>query len=155
MSGFKIPLDFSQGNFYEVNSISQINHDEDISIEKNIKKSIGYFLKLLISSPNGSFKPDSRFGFSLENCHFENTNSKEEIKGKRISGKSININNYAKDLEQSILLFEPRLKNVIVKTDFNKNRSKILISINGTIVDTKTEYQQELEFYIWNNNENI
>lgn len=147
MSGFNIPLDFSQGSFYEKNQISNDKNEDDI--DKNIKASINDFIRLLIVSPNGSFKPDVRFGFSLKNCQFENSNSKDEIKGKKIGGKSDNTNNYAKDLENTIKLFESRLQNLEVKTDFDKKESKIAISITGIIVDTKKEYKQDIEFHIW------
>jgi hypothetical protein len=147
MSGFKIPLDFSPGSFYEKNRRSGDKNEENI--DKTIKESITDFIKLLITSPNGSFKPDARFGFSLENCHFEATNSKDEIKGKKIVGKSDNPNNYAKDLEKTIKQFESRLQNVEIKTDFDKKLSKITISIAGIIVDTKKEYKQNIEFHIW------
>jgi len=154
MSGFKIPLEFSSiGSFYEKNRINADEKNDDF--DKNIKESISNFIKLMVSSPNGSFKPDARFGFSLKNCHFENANSKDEIKGKKIGGKSDNANNYAKDLEKAIKQFEPRLQNFEVKTDFDKKQSKISISITGLITETKKEYKQELEFHIWKNNEDI
>jgi len=150
MSGFKIPLDFSQGNIYERNHLSCDKNDET-----SIKESISDFIRLLVSSPNGSFKPDVRFGFSLKNCQFENANSKDEIKGKKIGGKSDNANNYAKDLERSIELFEPRLQNLGVRTEFDKKLAKITISITGTIVATRKEYKQDIIFHIWRKNENI
>jgi len=155
MTGFKIPLDFSHGNFYDRNNVSSDKDYDEENADKYIKASISDFIKLLIGSPNGSFKPDARFGFSLENCHFQNPNSKDEIRGKKIGGKSDNINNYAKDLEKSIKQFEPRLKNIEVKTEFDKKKSKITISVSGIIIETKKEYNQNIEFFIWNNNENI
>jgi len=155
MGGFKIPLDFSQENFYETNHITFDEAYDEENAEKFDRASISDFIKLLVRSQNGSFIPDSRFGFSLENRHFHNPNSKDEIEGKKIGGKSDNINNYAKDLEKSIKLFESRLRNVEVKTEYNKKKSKISISVSGIVVDTKKEYNQNLEFYIWNNNENI
>ena len=153
MSGFKIPLDFSQGNFYEKNRISENKNDD--AMDNIDKESITDFIRLLITSPNGSFKPDVRFGFSLKNCQFENANSKDEIKGKKIGGKSYNPNNYAKDLEKTIRLFEPRLQNLEIKTDFDRKQARITISITGMITHTKKEYKQDIEFYIWKNNENI
>lgn len=152
MSGFKIPLDFLPADFYEKNHRS---FDKNDQMDKSIKTSINDFIKLLVNSSNGSFKPDARFGFSLKNCHFENASSKDEIKGKKIGGKSENTNNYAKDLEKAIALFEPRLQNLEVKTDFDKKQSKITITIVGLIVETKKEYKQELELYIWKINENV
>jgi hypothetical protein len=150
MSGFKIPLDFSQGNFYERNHLICDKNDDE-----SIKESISNFIRLLVSSPNGSFKPDVRFGFSLKNCQFENANSKDEIKGKKIGGKSDNANNYAKDLEKTIELFEPRLQNLGVKTEFDKKLAKMTISITGTIVETRKEYKQDIIFHIWRKNEDI
>jgi len=144
MSGLKIPLDFSPGSFYEKNLCSS-----DHNSEKGLNISISEFIKLLVNSPCGSFKPDERFGFSLKNCQFINTDSKDEIRGKKIGGKSDNINNYARDLEKAISLFETRLKNLETKTEFDKKLSKLTISIKGEIVDEFKEYKQELEFYIW------
>jgi len=154
MSGLKIPLDFSSiDNFYANNQINADDRAE--SSDKDIKESISNFIKLLVNSPSGSFKPNHQFGFSLNNCYFENTNSKDEIKGKKIGGKSDNSGNFAKDLEKTINLFEPRLQNLEIKTDFEKKLSKITITITGTLVETKKEYKQELEFYIWRNNETV
>jgi hypothetical protein len=150
MNGFKIPLDFSQDNFYIANSITSDNEYEEESADKFVQTSIGDFIILLVVSPYGSFKPDARFGFSLENCHFQNPNSRDEIQGKKIGGKSDNINNYAKDLEKSIKLFEPRLRNVEVRTEFDKTKSKISIAISGVVIETKKDYNQNIEFFIWN-----
>ena len=147
MSGLKIPLDFSQGSFYEKNHRSSDSNEDNR--DKNLTKSISEFLKLLVNSPNGSFIPDERFGFSLKNCQFINADSKDEIKGKKIGGKSDNINNYAKDLEKTITQFETRLKNLETKTDFDKKLSKLTISVKGTIVDEFREYKEDIEFYIW------
>jgi hypothetical protein len=155
MNGFKLPLDFSNDNFYIANSITSDRDYEAENADKYVQASISDFIKLIIGSPYGCFKPDPRFGFSLGNCHFQNPNSKDEIQGKKIGGKSDNINNYAKDLEKSIKLFEPRLKNVEVKTEYDKKNSKISIAVSGIIIDTKKEYNQNIEFFIWNNNESI
>jgi predicted component of type VI protein secretion system len=152
MNGFKIPLDFSPGNFFEKNLKSADKHaDSDITL----KESIDDFIKLLVNSPNGSFKPNPQFGFSLKNCYFENANSKDEIKGKRVGGKGENANNYARDLLKAIELFELRLQNLELNTDFDKKESKMTISITGQIVENKKKYNQDLEFYIWKNNEDI
>jgi len=136
MSGFKIPLDFSNGNFYNNSCV------ED-------EKSISDFIKLLISSPNGSFKPDTRFGFSLKNYRFENADSEDKINLRKIGGKSDNFNNYAIDLKESIKQFEPRLKITEVKIDFSKEKSEVAISISGVLEDTKKEYKQDITFHIW------
>jgi hypothetical protein len=153
MSGLKIPLDFSSGSFYEKNQYHSEQGND--SLDMSIKKSISGFIKLMVNSTNGSFIPDIRFGFSLKNCEFMNADSKDELKGKKIGGRSNNLNNYAKDLEKAITLFEPRLKDVSTSADFDKRLSKLSISITGTIVDTYKEYQQDIEFYIWKKNEKI
>lgn len=153
MSELKIPLDFLPGNFYEKNKCYPEQNEDNLN--KRIKKSISDFIKLMVASANGSFKPDVRFGFSLKNYEFENANAKDEIEGKKIGGKSDNTNNYAKDLKKAIALFEPRLQNTEIKTDFDKKQSKITISIIGTIADINKEYKQDIEFYIWKNNEKI
>jgi len=141
MSGFKIPLDLSNGNFFDNN--------RRIDDEKNIKESIDDFIRLLVNSPNGSFKPDSRFGFSLKNLRFENTNEEGKIRGKKIGGESDNFDNYAKDLEKVIKQFEPRLQNPKVKITFDRKESKGSI----IITDPVKKYTQEIKFYIWSNNE--
>jgi len=149
MSGFKIPLDFSRGNFYESNCL--VNNENN---DKSIEKSIMDFITLLVNSPNGSFKPDSSFGFSLKNYRFENVDPNDKIHDKTIRGKSENFN-YAKDLKDAIMQFEPRLQNLKVEIDFDKARSKGSILISGILMNTKKEYKQDIKFHIWRNNENI
>jgi hypothetical protein len=153
MSGFKIPLNFSNGTLFENNWNTQVNHYDNIN--DSIKESITDFIRLLVTSPNGSFGPDVEFGFSLRNCYFENANSKDELKGKKIGGNSDNSNNYAKDFERALKLFEPRLQNIKVKTDFEKRLSKMTLFLSGTITGTKEEYKQELTLYIWKKDENV
>ena len=153
MSGFKIPLNFSNGAIFENNWNTNVKHYDNIN--DSIKESVNDFIRLLVTSPNGSFVPNPEFGFSLRNCYFENANSKDELKGKKIGGNSDNSNNYAKDFERAIKLFEPRLQNVKVKTDFEKRLSKMTLFLSGTIAGTKEEYKQELTLYIWKKNEDI
>ena len=147
MSGFKIPLDFSHENFYESN-----RRKNDENENKSIEKSIVDFVTLLINSSNGSFKPDSRFGFSLKNCRFENADSKDEIHEKKIRGRSDKFN-YAKDLKEAIKQFEPRLQNPEVEIEFDREHSKGSISISGILTDAKKEYNYKVPFHIWKNNE--
>ena len=149
MSGFKIPLDFSKGNFYESNCLVNKGNDD-----KSIEKSIVDFITLLVNSPNSSFKPDSNFGFSLKNCRFENVDSNDKIQDKTIRGKSENFN-YAKDLKDAITQFEPRLQNLKVEINFDKAHSKGSIFISGILKSTKKEYKQDIKFHIWRNNEDI
>lgn len=139
---FKIPLDFSDKSksFYDANCLSQ---------DKEIEMSIRNFITLLVNSSNNSFKPDSRFGFSLKNHRFENADSKDEIQKKKIRGKSDNFN-YAKDLKETITQFESRLQNPHVEIDFDKEHSKGTIFISGLLVHTKEIIKLEkIEFHIW------
>jgi hypothetical protein len=140
MSGFQIPLDFSKGNFYENNC-----RFKDETNDNDTIKSINDFITLLVNSPNGSFKPDPCFGFSLKNLHFENADAKSEIREKKIRGKSDNFTTYAKDLKEAIKQFELRLQNPKVEINFEKENSKGTIEI----VDTERRYEQNIEFYIW------
>ena len=145
MSGFKIPLDFSHENFYEKNL--QTKEDKN---EENLKKSIEDFILLLVTSPNGSFKPNFRFGFSMKNYRFENTDSEDKINNERIRGKSNNFNNFfAIYLKETIKLFEPRLQTPEVEIGFDRQQSRVTISVSGTIIDIKKAYNQKIIFHIW------
>jgi len=147
MSGINIPLNFSSGNFYE-NNHNYLNDENDF---ENLKKSIEDFIFLLINSQNGSFKPDFRFGFSLKNFRFENSDSEDKINKEKIRGKSDNLNNfYAIALSETIKQFEPRLQNPEIDIEFDKKQSKVTIHISGKILmDEKKEYKQEITFHIW------
>jgi len=149
MSGFRIPLDFSNESthksFYENNSRIADNENSD----KSMEKAIADFIFLLVSSPNGSFKPDFRFGFNLKNFRFANADSEDKINHRKIEGKSDNLNNYAIDLKEAVKQFEPRLQNPEVKIEFNKKQSEVFVSVSGTVVDTKKEYKQDIKFHIW------
>jgi len=144
MSGFRIPLDFSYGNFYENNNLFK-----DETSEKGMEKSIADFISLIVNSPNGSFRPDYQFGFSLKNFRFENTDSEDKINQRKIAGKSDNVNNYALDLKEAIKQFEARLHNPEVKVDFDKKLSEVTIFISGVLINFKKEYKQEIKFHIW------
>ena len=141
MSGFKIPLDLTNCNFY--------NNNRRIDDEKNLKESIDDFVKLMVNSHNGSFKPDSRFGFSLKNLRYENTNEEGKIRGKKIGGESDNFDTYAKDLEKALKQFETRLQNPKVKIIYDRKQAKGII----LITDASKKYTQEIKFNIWTNNE--
>jgi len=149
MSGFKIPLDFSPGSsrksFYENNR--RLADSENA--EKSIEKSIADFITLLACSPNGSFKPDFRFGFNLKNFQFQNADSEDKINHRKIEGKSDNLNNYAIDLKETIQRFEPRLQNPEIKIGFDRKQSEVSVFISGLLSDTKKEYKQNIKFHIW------
>jgi len=142
MRGFKIPLNFSPGNFYHNNRVDE-------------KESIKNFIKLLVGSPNGSFKPNSRFGFSLKNHHFENVDSKGEIDKKKVAEENDtpNTDTYAKELQDTIKDFEHRLKDlkVRIKYDNKKSSEEDMIIISGKIEKTNKEVSCLIPLYIWKN----
>lgn len=136
MSGFKIPFDFSNSTIYENNYI------------ENTEKSISEFIALMVDSSNGSFRPDLQFGFSLKNFRFENSDSGNRINNKKIEGKSGNPNNYALDLKNAILKYEPRLLNPEIKIEFNRDNKEVILIITGLLKEGK-KYEQILKFNIW------
>jgi len=132
MPGLKIPFDFAGKDLYVDNE----------------KESIEEFITLLIHSANGSFKPDSRFGFSLKNFRFENVDSDNKLNKKRIEGKSESINNYALDLKEIIKKYEPRLLRPEVKLEFDAKNLDILMTISGTLASGK-RFIHNASIHIW------
>lgn len=136
MSGFKIPFELSNSAIYENNYVD------------NTEKSISDFIMLMVDSPNGSFRPDLQFGFSLKNFRFENSDSGNRINNKKIEGKSGNPHNYALDLKNAILKYEPRLLNPEVKIDYDRDNKEVILFITGSLKEGK-KYEQVLRFHIW------
>lgn len=136
MSGFKIPFDFSNSAIYGNNYV------------ENTERSISDFITLMVDSPNGSFGPDLQFGFTLKNFRFENSDSSNRINKKKIEGKSANPNNYALDLKNAILKYEPRLLEPEVKIEFDKESQEVMLLITGFLKEGK-RYEQKIKFHIW------
>jgi len=132
MAGIKIPFDLTGKDFYVDNE----------------KESIEEFIALLIHSENGSFKPDSSFGFSLKNFRFENVDSDNKLNKKRIEGKSESINNYALDLKEIIKKYEPRLLRPEVKLEFKAENLDIKLEISGTLANGK-RFTHNTSIHIW------
>lgn len=148
MTGFKIPIDFSKGDFYNSNLVENDKNDDS----KSILKSIDDFITLLINSPNGSFKPDSRFGFLLKNRRFENVDSNDEIQGRKIGGGSDDNNYYATCLKEAIERFETRLEKDLKEVTIgfnNEHHPQRNIHIEGKLKDINKEYKKDISFYIW------
>jgi hypothetical protein len=141
MNGFKIPLDFSSGNIYKNN----IYKEEDIKEEQNLEKSIENFIKLLLISPNDSFKPDYDFGFSLNNFKFENVDNAKSY-GSTINDKK--IKDYSIDLQKTISKFENRLKDIHVTTELNPEKTEVKTVVNAKYMDNR-DFNETLTFYIW------
>jgi hypothetical protein len=150
MNALRIPLNLSDGDFYDNNKVE----------ERNIEKAVTAFIQLLIDSENGSFRPDFNFGFSLKNCQFENI----YMQGKNHQIINIEINkrknsDYARILKETILKYEPRLRNTLqVETltrEENENRrgknvmaTKVIINIKGILINGE-EYNKDFKLNIW------
>ena len=120
-----------------------------------LKKSIDQFLDMMISSGRNSFKADDDFGFSLKDFRFEVYNpevgmfnnpeqfGKKDLIGSiedplnsyRIAGSSVNTGTFASHLKESIIEYEPRLRDVEVNTDFIANGTILVVTVRGIIND--------------------
>ena len=149
MNALKIPLNLSNGHFYENNIVE----------EKNMEKAVTDFIQLLIDSENGSFRPDSYFGFALKNCQFENIYM--QGKGNQIINIEINKrknSDYAKILRETIHRYEPRIKNVQIETSTQEEKenkqgrivwaTKVIINVRGILIDGM-EYSKDFKLKIW------
>lgn len=142
MNGFKIPLNFSNGNIYKNNIYTE---KDKLNEEQKLEKSIADFITLLLHSPNGSFKADYDFGFSLNNFKFENVGNATG------SGYTVNdkkIREYNVDLEQTISKFETRLKDIQVTTELNTEKTQVEIVVNAKHLDN-SDFKKVFTFYIW------
>ena len=142
MKGLKIPLDFLGGNVYKNNTRKE---KDKLSEEQELKKSICDFLKLLLNSPNGSFKPDYGFGFSLNNFKFENIGNATGA-GYTINDKK--IKNYNTDLQKVISKFETRLSDVQVTVELNSEKTIVDIIIKAKILNN-IDFSEKFAVYIW------
>ena len=150
INALTIPLNLSNGNFYENNKIE----------EKNMEKAVTAFIQLLIDSENGSFKPDYDFGFSLKNCQFENI----YMQGKNKQIINIEINkrknsDYARILKDIMQKYEPRLRNTLqIETSTREEKenrrgksilaTKVIINVKGTLINGQ-EYNKDFKLNIW------
>ncbi|MBO4328985.1 MAG: hypothetical protein J5831_06175 [Bacteroidales bacterium] len=135
-----------------------------------MKKSIDAFLDLLITSGKDSFKADEDFGFALEDFRFEiyspetgqfhsaPQKRKKDLIGSiedpmheyKIRGSSINAETFAGHLQESIVQYEQRLKNVEVAMDFMAKGTVLLVSVNGIMDDGyDTPYTYYNKIKIW------
>jgi hypothetical protein len=138
MLGFKIPATVT-GNFAKEN------------VTGNIRQSIDDFIELLVTSPCGSLKSDYSFGFIFQNFRFENSDANDQINSKKLYGESVNKNNYAFDLKQTIEQYETRLKNVKVNMSWEPKIKKISLDISGKYEEGYEEksYSKNISFIIW------
>lgn len=137
---------------------------------EGLKKSIDSFIDLLINSGKNSFKADDDFGFSLEDFRFEiyspesNTfhhfgkkrkkdiigSIEDPLNGYKISGSSINTETFARHLQEVIIRYEQRLKNVGVTMEFLMRGTVLLVTVTGIIDDGyDTPYTYYNKIKIW------
>jgi hypothetical protein len=138
MYGFKIPITVTE-------------HFTPENMTGKIKDSIDNFLVLLVVSPNGSFKAAYSFGFVFQNFRYENCDSHEQINDKKLYGASVNKNNYAYDLKLMIEEYESRLKNVVVRMNYEAKQKRITLDITGKYEEenNKKNYHKTISFLIW------
>lgn len=130
------------------------------------KKAIDQSLALLLSTSCFSSVADPRYGFIFNNMRFEifdendgviynsseSTSIFEGLEGmyeKKITGSSRNINTFASDLKEAVMRYEPRLENPSVTMTYVREERRILVSIKGNIVDTKTKYEYRTQINVW------
>ncbi|MDR1553539.1 MAG: hypothetical protein LBS69_08785 [Prevotellaceae bacterium] len=155
MNTLKIPLDFTNADFYQNNKVE----------EKDISKSITEFIKLLVDSTNGSFRPDYNFGFSLKNHQYENIylkNNKNEIIIEAEIRKT--SNEFANNLKDVIKRYETRLSEIKkIKSEIKKEKrtgkdkngnslayyiTEVVLSVSGTLLNGKP-YNENFKLNIW------
>lgn len=129
--------------------------------------SINRFIDLLIATPKGAFVCDPNFGFTFSNLRFEIFNELEErinnskqsayeTSGdaesyeKKVSGSSKNSNTFAKDLQNAIERYEPRLSNVEVVMSYIKIEKLVKIHIKANLLPKGEEYAYETSIGAWN-----
>lgn len=140
----KIPLQFNQGKLDRID-------DE--------RESIKEFLRLLVSSHQGSFLADKDFGFSFINHRFENISEKSDFfcctdqtsadASKRIRGNSKNFEDgsFANDLKESIEKYEPRLKNISVDVIPETESKHVNITIKG--IYKEEQITHSIQLFTW------
>lgn len=129
--------------------------------------SINQFLDLIIATPKGSFVCDPNFGFTFTSLRFEIFNEIEErinkskisayesnedsnLYEKNVSGSSKNSNTFAKDLQNAIRIYEPRLDNVEVVMSYIKREKLVRIHITAKVLPKGEDYTYDTSIEAWN-----
>ena len=120
------------------------------------KTAISSFLRLLITSPYGSYAADEEFGFVFNNLRLENFNElngvvsgRTGVLGKKISGTSRNLNTFAAELQDRINRYETRLCDVSVSMTYSRVDKIIYVVVKGTIKESKEPYQYKTTIKVW------
>ena len=143
MESLALPLSIRKGRFAR---------------HESIKDAIDENLSMLISTPLYSSLADPLYGFVFTNFKFEMIderegvvcNVSEEDDKKKISGNSRNINTFAANLKDAVLLEERRLGDVRVAMTYIREERAIHITVSGIIKATGESYQYYTKFFIWN-----
>ena len=77
-------------------------------------------------------------------------NNIQNIYDKKISGSSKSINTFAAELKSAIEKYETRLENIAVAMTYIREERRIYITVKGTIVDTKEDYNYNQTIKVWN-----
>lgn len=139
--------------------------------DDDIAASVRGFLNLIVATPCGSCELDPDFGFVFKNFRFQNFNeekavlfstSKESHSGKiridenpvhyswKIHGRSVNAGTFAQDLKRSVENYEPRLKEVRVRMDYNRQEHLLTILVQGRIGERLTEqFSHQINLHVW------
>ena len=151
MSGISIPLQIVKGS---------LRRTEDP------RKAIDSALSLLMTTSCFNSVADPEYGFVFNNLRFEIFNEHEgtvydssgtkrgpggrrDLYARRISGASSNLDTFAASLKESIEKYEPRLTNVSVTMNYNREERKIFVTVKGVIVETETPYQYTSIINVW------
>lgn len=152
MISLRLPLEMKKGSLLR---------------EDNLRQAIDDSLRMLITSQKHSCLADYDFGFVFNNLSFENFNENEgvvynsnpELIGyaeqtglydKKISGSSKNLNTFASELRESIVVYEQRLEQVAVSMTYIREERNIYVVVKGVISETKEAYQYTNIIKIWN-----
>ncbi|WP_455621410.1 hypothetical protein [Parabacteroides sp.] len=151
MIGLPLKIDKSDYRFGRADNVASINS----------------FIDLIIATPKGTFVCDPNFGFTFSNLRFEifneleerinsssrsayETNDDAESYEKKVSGSSKNSNTFAKDLQNAIERYEPRLSNVEVVMSYVKVEKLVKIHIKANLLPKGEEYAYETSIGAWN-----
>ncbi|MEG1659117.1 MAG: hypothetical protein RR304_00880 [Bacteroides sp.] len=137
-----------------------------LSQVKDLKESIDAFMELMLCTPRHSCPSDSSFGFVFNNLRFEIFNEEEGVVfnsdqseytennstlyEKKLSGSSQNLNTFAFELCNAIMLYDHRLKNVNVSMTYKRENKRIYVIVKGVIKLTQQDYLYSTSIKVWN-----
>ena len=139
MEYYKLPLKFGD-----------IIKKKELPKCKDIGESISQNIHLMITSKFGEYRFDSTFGSNIWDSDFENIFANDDWS-----------DTVSKALRDIIVLHEPRLKNVEVKSEINQEeipgsgadpqyriKQKVVVQISGNLSDTNERFSTTQKLYI-------